>query len=230
MDFRDRHIVVTGGAGALGTAVVTALIEAGAICHVPCFDEADAKRFHLRDHKQVVLTVTGNLADVVSNICLVRSFGAAQRERERLSQEIDHEMSAQRESLRALERLRLSHALAVFTVAAAMLAWAVELWRMGRITTGDVVLTTTLGFTVLHASRDLAMALVDLVQHFAKLRDAFPELQLGWTVRASAAEMLAAYREYDLDIADFKGSRFMRIARIKEQVAAGRLSETLRWR
>jgi NAD(P)-dependent dehydrogenase (short-subunit alcohol dehydrogenase family) len=63
MDVRDRHIVVTGGAGALGTAVVTALIEAGAICHVPCFDEADAKRFRLRDHKQVVLTVTGSLAD-----------------------------------------------------------------------------------------------------------------------------------------------------------------------
>ena len=63
MDFRDRHIVVTGGAGALGTAVVAALIEAGAICHVPCFDEAEAKRFRLRDHKQVTLTVTGSLAD-----------------------------------------------------------------------------------------------------------------------------------------------------------------------
>jgi NAD(P)-dependent dehydrogenase (short-subunit alcohol dehydrogenase family) len=63
MDFRDRHVVVTGGAGALGTAVVTALIEAGAMCHVPCFDEAEAKRFRLREHKQVALTVTGNLAD-----------------------------------------------------------------------------------------------------------------------------------------------------------------------
>jgi NAD(P)-dependent dehydrogenase (short-subunit alcohol dehydrogenase family) len=63
MDFRDRHIVVTGGAGALGTAVVTALIEAGAICHVPCFNEAEAQRFRLRDHKQVVTTVAGNLAD-----------------------------------------------------------------------------------------------------------------------------------------------------------------------
>ena len=63
MDFRDRHIVVTGGAGALGTAVVAALIEAGALCHVPCFDEAEAKRFRLRDHKQVALTVTGSLAD-----------------------------------------------------------------------------------------------------------------------------------------------------------------------
>ena len=63
MDFRDRHIVVTGGAGALGTAVVTALIEAGAICHVPCFNEAEAQRFRLREHKQVVTTVAGNLAD-----------------------------------------------------------------------------------------------------------------------------------------------------------------------
>ncbi|MGA2313787.1 MAG: SDR family NAD(P)-dependent oxidoreductase [Xanthobacteraceae bacterium] len=63
MDFRDRHLVITGGAGALGTAVVTALVETGAICHVPCFDDAEAQRFRLRDHKHVVLSVTGSLAD-----------------------------------------------------------------------------------------------------------------------------------------------------------------------
>jgi NAD(P)-dependent dehydrogenase (short-subunit alcohol dehydrogenase family) len=63
MDFQDRHIVVTGGAGALGSAVVSGLIEAGAVCHVPCFDEAEAQRFVLRDNKQVVATVAGDLAD-----------------------------------------------------------------------------------------------------------------------------------------------------------------------
>ncbi len=63
MDFRDRHLVITGGAGALGAAVVTALVEAGAICHVPCFDGAEAQRFRLRGHKHVVLSVTGSLAD-----------------------------------------------------------------------------------------------------------------------------------------------------------------------
>jgi NAD(P)-dependent dehydrogenase (short-subunit alcohol dehydrogenase family) len=63
MDFHGRHIAVTGGAGALGTAVVAALIEAGAVCHVPCFDEAEAQRFRLREHKQVTLTVAGNLAE-----------------------------------------------------------------------------------------------------------------------------------------------------------------------
>src|ERR1700744_3204607 len=63
MDLHNRHIVVTGGAGALGTAVVSALIEAGAVCHVPCFNEAEAQRFRLREHAQVRLTIAGNLAD-----------------------------------------------------------------------------------------------------------------------------------------------------------------------
>jgi NAD(P)-dependent dehydrogenase (short-subunit alcohol dehydrogenase family) len=63
MDFRDRHVVVTGGAGALGTAVVAALLEAGARCHVPCLDEAEAQRFRLRGHEGVTLTITGSLAD-----------------------------------------------------------------------------------------------------------------------------------------------------------------------
>ncbi|HTH34404.1 MAG TPA: SDR family NAD(P)-dependent oxidoreductase [Xanthobacteraceae bacterium] len=63
MDFHDRHIVVSGGAGALGTAVVAALLEAGAVCHVPCFDDAEAQRFRLSDHKGVKLMVAGSLAD-----------------------------------------------------------------------------------------------------------------------------------------------------------------------
>ena len=45
MNLRDRHVIITGGAGALGTAVIEALLAAGAICHVPCFDEAEADRF-----------------------------------------------------------------------------------------------------------------------------------------------------------------------------------------
>jgi nucleoside-diphosphate-sugar epimerase len=65
---------------------------------------------------------------------------------------------------------------------------------------------------------------------FAKLQRAFPELHPQWTVRASAEQMLAAYRDNGLDIADFKGSRFMRIARLKELMAEGRLDAELRWK
>lgn len=122
--------------------------------------------------------VSGDITDVVSNIGLVRTFGAAQREHTRLSGKIEREMSAQRASLQSLERLRLFHALSVFAVTAGVLIWSVLLWRAKTISTGDVVLTTTLGFTMLHSSRDLAMAAVELVQHFAKLGEAVQVLGL----------------------------------------------------
>src|SRR5580700_7574977 len=63
MDFRDRHIVVSGGAGALGSAVVEALAAAGAICHVPCLHEAEKQSCRLQESKNVRLAVAGNLAD-----------------------------------------------------------------------------------------------------------------------------------------------------------------------
>ena len=75
MDFRDRHIVVTGGTGALGTAVVAALLASGAVCHVPCLDEAEAQRFRLRDQRGVALTVTGSLADEAAVVRLYGGIG-----------------------------------------------------------------------------------------------------------------------------------------------------------
>ena len=42
--FDGRHVVVTGGTGALGTAVVTQLLAAGAVCHVPVFDAVEKAR------------------------------------------------------------------------------------------------------------------------------------------------------------------------------------------
>ena len=122
--------------------------------------------------------VSGHLTDVVSNIGLVRAFGAADREHARLRRRIGHEMKVQRRSLLSLERVRLFHAASVFLVTAGVLACAVTLWRAGSITTGDVVLTTTLGVTLLGSSRDLAMAMVDLFQHFAKLGEVVKELGL----------------------------------------------------
>ena len=38
IDFEGAEVVVTGGTGVLGTAVVGRLLDAGAICHIPNFD------------------------------------------------------------------------------------------------------------------------------------------------------------------------------------------------
>jgi NAD(P)-dependent dehydrogenase (short-subunit alcohol dehydrogenase family) len=63
MDYRDRHVVVTGGTGALGSAVVAALAEAGAVCHVPYLVAAEAEHFPLRDHAKVKLVAGIDLTD-----------------------------------------------------------------------------------------------------------------------------------------------------------------------
>jgi NAD(P)-dependent dehydrogenase (short-subunit alcohol dehydrogenase family) len=63
VDFRDRHVVVTGGTGALGTAVVGNLLAAGASCHVPYLHEAEAERFSHRADPRVRLVPNSDLTD-----------------------------------------------------------------------------------------------------------------------------------------------------------------------
>ncbi len=53
IDFRGGDVVVTGGTGALGTAVVGRLLDAGAICHIPNFDADELKRFVHAGHERV---------------------------------------------------------------------------------------------------------------------------------------------------------------------------------
>jgi NAD(P)-dependent dehydrogenase (short-subunit alcohol dehydrogenase family) len=63
MDYQNRQVVITGGTGALGVAVVGALLAAGAVCHVPYRNAEEAKRFPHRDHRDVSLVALGDLAD-----------------------------------------------------------------------------------------------------------------------------------------------------------------------
>jgi NAD(P)-dependent dehydrogenase (short-subunit alcohol dehydrogenase family) len=63
MDFSGKHVVVTGGSGALGTAVVGALLKAGATCTVPYVHEAEAQRFPHSGDPNVKLSAVTDLAD-----------------------------------------------------------------------------------------------------------------------------------------------------------------------
>jgi NAD(P)-dependent dehydrogenase (short-subunit alcohol dehydrogenase family) len=61
MDYQGRTVVITGGIGGLGRAVVDALLAAGATCHVPYRGDAETVRHS--DHKQLTLHPKIDLTD-----------------------------------------------------------------------------------------------------------------------------------------------------------------------
>src|SRR6185369_17450537 len=128
-------------------------------------------------------TVDGEMVDVIGNMSLVRAFCGFGHEQRRFDVTIDRELTARQRSLRYLERLRILHALVTVVLTVGLLAWAIGLWQRGEITTGDVVLACTLGLSVLHATRDLAVALVDVIQHLARLAEALETLLVPHQLR-----------------------------------------------
>ncbi len=129
-----------------------------------------------RDYAARAAAVDGELVDVIGNFGVVRAFGATMREQTRLGRTIGAELAARRRSLFYLERLRLIHAVLTALLAAGLVGWSLHLWEIGRASAGDIVLTTSLGLTILHSTRDLAVALVDLTQHVARLEEAIGAL------------------------------------------------------
>jgi ATP-binding cassette subfamily B protein len=139
--------------------------------------------------------VDGELVDVINNMPLVRAFGATIRERKRFSEQVEREMSTRSRSLLYLEKLRLLHAAITAGLTAGLLAWSIYLWEIGDATSGDIVLVTSLGFTILHGTRDLAVALVDITQYVARLAEALATLLLPHElIDADAAEPLTEPR------------------------------------
>jgi ATP-binding cassette, subfamily B, bacterial len=128
-------------------------------------------------------TVDGEMIDVVTNMPLVRAFGGVSREHRRFDATVDRELNARRRSLFYLEKLRIFHAVVTILLTLGLLSWSIMLWTQGEATTGDVVLACTLSISVLSATRDLAVALVDMTQHIARLAEAVATLLVPHELR-----------------------------------------------
>jgi NAD(P)-dependent dehydrogenase (short-subunit alcohol dehydrogenase family) len=83
LDLTGRHVVVTGGAGALGTAVVARLLAAGATCHIPTIDDGPGSlglpgahyipRVDLTDERSVA-AVYSDIAELWASVHLAGGF------------------------------------------------------------------------------------------------------------------------------------------------------------
>lgn len=158
------------------------IVIAGIVVAVMFRFAAAGKPLH-HDFAEKAADVDGEMVDVVGNMALVKAFSGITREHFRFDKTVDREMNARRRSLRYLEKLRLGHALITVILTLGLLAWAIRLWQNGGASAGDVVLVCTLGISVLSATRDLAVALVDVTQHMARLSEALATLLVPHQLR-----------------------------------------------
>jgi ATP-binding cassette subfamily B protein len=179
--------VATIAAIALVTTVsatmAACLTVVAGIVVVALFRLAAAGRPLHHDFASKAAAIDGEMVDVIGNMSLVNAFCGTGREHRRFDRIVDQEMTARQRSLLYLEKLRILHALITVGLTTGLAAWAVLLWQRGAITTGDVVLTCTLGMSVLSATRDLAVALVDVTQHVARLSEAIATLLVPHELR-----------------------------------------------
>ncbi|GBQ33669.1 multidrug ABC transporter ATP-binding protein [Gluconacetobacter azotocaptans DSM 13594] len=143
----------------------------GGLCFLMFRMAAGGRSLHQR-YASEASRVDGEMLDIINNVALVRSFGMTHYERVRLGDTMRQEMGARGTSLRYMEKLRLVHAVLTAVLTAGLLVWVVMLWHLGRASIGDVVMVTNLGFMILHGTRDLAVALVETIQHIARLDEA----------------------------------------------------------
>lgn len=141
-------------------ASILAVVSIGMI--IAIFRIAAAGKPLHHDFADKAAAVDGEMVDVIGNISMVKAFGGVVREHHRFDKTVARELKARRSSLLYLEKLRLTHALVTVILIVSLLAWAIHLWQRGEATVGDVVLVCTLGITVLSATRDFAVALVDV--------------------------------------------------------------------
>ena len=190
--------VATAGAIAFLFAV-SAPMAAGLTCVagvlvVALFKLAAAGKPLHHGYAERAALVDGEMADIIGNMPVVRAFGGIRREHRRFDDTVGQEVAARRRSLMYLEKLRLFHACVTMVLMVILLAWAIRLWQGGAATTGQVVLVCTLGFSILHATRDLAVALVDVTQHLARLSEAVATLLVPHELRDHAEATALTWR------------------------------------
>jgi len=176
-------LIAIGFVVTVSLPMAAVLMALAGILVVAMFRLAAAGRPLHHEFANRAAAVDGEMVDVVGNMPLVWAFCGVRREHSRLDATIEREMTARRRSLLYLEKLRLFHAAVTVVLIIALLAWAIVLWQNGAATAGDVVLVCTLGLSILHATRDLAVALVDVTQHLARLSEALATLLVPHRLR-----------------------------------------------
>jgi ATP-binding cassette subfamily B protein len=198
-------LLAIGFIGSVNLAMSLALLGVAFCLGVVVFWLAKRGTPRHRAYAEMAAAVDGELVDVIGNFGVVRAFGATFREQSRIGATMDREMAVRRRSLYYMEHLRLIHAVLTALMTAGVVGYSIVLWQAGKATVGDIVLLTSLAFTILHGTRDLAVSLVDLTQHVARLDEAIATLLIPHELpdRPNAPELIAGPGAVTFDAVTF---------------------------
>ena len=126
------------------------------------------------------LPIDGEMVDVINNMPLVRAFCGLAHEHHRFDATVDREVAARSWPQPALSPKSCGSRTAAVTVVLiiALLAWGIQAVAGGRappLAMSSLVLHPR-PVRILNATRDLAVALVDVTQHVARLTEAIATL------------------------------------------------------
>jgi ATP-binding cassette subfamily B protein len=167
----------------VSTPMAAGLTVIAAVLVFAMFRMAAAGRPLHHEFASKAAVVDGEMIDVIGNLPMVWAFCGTAREHHRFDTIVDRELNARQRSVFYLEKLRITHAVITIALAVGLLAWAIVLWQRGQASTGQVVLVCTLGLSILHATRDLAVALVDVTQHMARFSEGLATLLVPHDLR-----------------------------------------------
>lgn len=67
------------------------------------------------------------------------------------------------------------------------------------------------------------------IADFTKIEEKLPQFRTQWTAHKGAQQLYDVYKQVNLTLEEFTGSRFIRLKRIGELLSKGMLNEDLRW-
>jgi len=102
-----------------------------------------------------------------------------------------------------------------------------ENYRIGEL--AEIVAETVRGSRVEYAEGAGRDKRCYRVENY-KLVQTLPEFKPQWNARRGAKELYTAFQRIGLTLEEFEGSKYKRVAHIKQMLGTGRLDKTLRWR
>ncbi|MGE4055072.1 MAG: ABC transporter ATP-binding protein, partial [Vicinamibacterales bacterium] len=149
--------------------------------------------------------VSGKIVDAVTNVMNSKLFARDDHERGYLRHYLDHELSAARQTMWFMERMRWFQFVATLSLQVGMIAYAARLWLDGEITAGSFAMVASLLLLVINDIRNLSRRFLEFFEYIGNITDGVGVIIRPHEIidQAGARELVVARGEIRFEDVDF---------------------------